>query len=200
MIVKSLFKILIIVCTTTALIHLCDGLWISAKASLAQHLIAHQWQQTIERGGHHKPWPWADTWPVGQLRFNQHTTIVMEGGQGATLAFAPGRLPESQPANEGSVIIAGHRDTHFASLQKLRSGDLIDWQDTSGRWHHYRMSRHFVVDMREESLTLSTQTQQLLLITCYPFDELSPNTPLRFVIAAEPITREPISSKPVSNT
>ena len=43
------------------------GVWIHAKAVLAQILLERAWQQTRDGGERVRPWPWADTWPVARL-------------------------------------------------------------------------------------------------------------------------------------
>ncbi len=48
---------------------LAGGLWIDAKALLAQRLISVAWERTLIAGeAGVKPWPWADTWPVARLQ------------------------------------------------------------------------------------------------------------------------------------
>ena len=95
------------------------GLYIHAKASLANRLITDTWQ-TRNSTAPQKPWPWADTWAVARLsvpRLNINQ-FVMQDASGESLAFGPGASTEIK-AN-GYNIIAGHRDTHFRHLDKLR--------------------------------------------------------------------------------
>ena len=47
---------------------LAAGLWLPAKAELAQHLLSRAWAEAHDEGGAVKPWPWADTWPVAPPR------------------------------------------------------------------------------------------------------------------------------------
>jgi hypothetical protein len=72
-----------------------------------------------------KPWPWADTWPVARLRM-QHPSvdlIVLAGAYGRTLAFGPGHVTSSAlPGQEGTVMLTGHRDTHFRFLKDVQTG------------------------------------------------------------------------------
>ena len=67
---------------------------------------------------------------------------MLEGAGGATLAWGPGHLPgtpapgsgpgpQGEPevggrAAAGNAVIAGHRDTHFAFLEALLPGDLLE--------------------------------------------------------------------------
>ena len=45
-----------------------------------------------------------------------------------------------------------------------------------------------VVDSSVQSLPRSSGQERLLLVTCYPFDALLFNGPLRYVVAAVPVT------------
>jgi sortase A len=52
--------------------------------------------------------------------------IVLEGAYGRTLAFGPEHVESTRPlGGSGSIILTGHRDTHFRFLEKLESGDVI---------------------------------------------------------------------------
>jgi sortase A len=69
-----------------------QGLWIHMKATAAQWLLQHAWTRTIKTQKPAKPWPWADTWPVGRLlvprlRINQ---VILADASGRSLAFGPG--------------------------------------------------------------------------------------------------------------
>ena len=46
---------------------LAAGLWLPAKAELAQHLLNRAWTRTTDGDAAAKPWPWADTHPVARL-------------------------------------------------------------------------------------------------------------------------------------
>ena len=78
---------------------------IEMKATLAPVLIEKSWSQTLRTGELAvKPWPWADTWPVGRLQVSALNVdlLVLEGDSGSALAFGPGvrcPLPNwAQPA------------------------------------------------------------------------------------------------------
>lgn len=170
---------------------LASGLYIHAKAGLAQYLLDIAWEQTLAEGRIHKPWEWADTWPVGRLRLanEQESQVVLAGASGRTLAFGPGLLwPSTWPTqNEPSLIaIAGHRDTHFAGLKHLQAGSTITLQGMDGRWQTYEVTSTEVVDSRKTMLDFSSpgQVSELVLITCYPFEQIQAGGPLRYVVYA----------------
>lgn len=170
------------------LLYLAGGLWIPAKAIVAQYLLQRAWQESLTTGAAVKPWPWADTWPVGRLQAPRLgiDLIVLEGESGEVLAFGPGHLPGSgRPGKEGHCILAGHRDTSFAFLRDIKANDLLLLQGQNSK-STYRVRTTTVA--RAEELYLDGERSGLLtLITCFPFAAVAPGTPLRFVVTAERI-------------
>ena len=137
---------------------------------------------------HATPWPWADTWPVARLTVPSKYVdlIVLNGAYGRTLAFGPGYLESSAiPGSRGTTILTGHRDTHFRFLQRLKAGDEILLTTKDRQLHRYRVSSATVVDVNRGSIRQDTEGHQLALVTCYPFDAISPGGPLRYVVMAE---------------
>lgn len=160
--------------------------WIHAKAWLAQALLETAWQRTLATGAPAKPWPWADTWPVARLAAPAHGAemIVLAGGSGRTLAFAPGHVDGSPlPGRPGTSVIGGHRDTHFAFLERLRPGDALVVEDAAGS-HRFRVAETRVVDSRTTRIEPAGTLPALALVTCYPFDAIIPGGPLRYVVLA----------------
>ena len=105
-----------------------QGLWIHAKAMLAQVLLERAFAQTLATGQTVKPWSWADTWPVARVEFPRlgKSEIVLAGASGQALAFGPGQVERTPPAGEpGTTIYSAHRDTHFAFLGAVMNGDEV---------------------------------------------------------------------------
>ena len=173
---------------------LCFGFWqlgqgayIPAKAWLAQELMQRAWARSSDGEVRATPWPWADTWPVARLsaKAGDVDLIVLAGGQGRTLAFAPGHLSASaSPGEIGNAIIAGHRDTHFRFLKDLQRGELLKLEASDGAVHVYKIVEMEIVDARKGSLLLDTDTAILSLVTCYPIDASEAGGPLRYVVTA----------------
>ncbi len=162
---------------------------IYAKAFLAKGLIAYAWHQTIADQQRHKPWPWADTWPVGKIFFPRlgKTRYILAGGQGASLAFGPGLLDgTAKPSERGTKIIGGHRDTHFSFLKGLEIGDIFLLQGDDGKTHYYQLDSTHIVDSRTGEWRYTPEENEVHLITCYPFDSMRSGGPLRFVAIAKP--------------
>jgi len=54
------------------------------------------------------------------------SAVIAEGTDAGTLGRAVGHLPGSAlPGEGGRVVLAGHRDTFFRGLERLRPGDAI---------------------------------------------------------------------------
>ncbi len=161
-----------------------NGVCIHARAQLAQYLIEQAWRRTLIRHEPVKTWPWADTWPVTRLQWKDEIDLyVLAGINGASLPFGPGM--ETRDHQEKSVLIAGHRDTHFAFLARIQPGDPLLFTDMQGRRRVFRVSGKEIVDSRKQALTADTNMPGLLLVTCYPFAALRAGGPLRFVVSAE---------------
>lgn len=165
-----------------------NTLWIQIKAKVAQHLIANAWATTLLDQEHHKPWAWADTWPIAKLRLpkNNLQHYVLEGSNGNALAFSPGHITESAyPGEQGTIIISGHRDTHFNFLKNIQHGDIIELDNYLGQTQSYTVTQLEITDIRETKLDIYDEQDELKLVTCYPFDAIIPGGPLRMVVTAE---------------
>ncbi|MEM6431345.1 MAG: class GN sortase [Deinococcota bacterium] len=179
-----------LVCLVFAGYHLGSASYIHAKAWLAQQLMARAWQQTQLTGEPHKPWPWADGHPVFGLRApaQQEKLFVLAGASGRNLAFAPSHMLASpQPGEAGNSVIAGHRDTHFRFLRHVAVGDVLEVDFPDGHIEQFEIMTLEVADVRDSSLRLDGDANQLVLVTCYPLDEIGPTGPLRYVVTARAI-------------
>ncbi len=166
------------------------GLYIHAKAWLAQRLIASAWTQTLHGAVHVKPWPWADSWPVARLSVpgSGVDLYVLADASGRTLAFGPGHVSGTASlGSAGAAMIAGHRDTHFRFLRLLARDSMMQLELSDGTIHHYRVTETHMLDVRIERLDVDTDRPTLTLLTCYPFDALTPGGPLRYAVVAEAI-------------
>ena len=182
---------LIRILTVAASLCLMIGLWIPAKAWVAQQMLERAWAETSAGLGREKPWPWADTWPVARLTLPTlaESFVVLQGVSGQSLAFGPGHLTASAaPGKHGTVVIAGHRDTVFRDLDKLHPGDPVRLAPPLKAPAVYQVVRARVVDSRKRAVQLGSKADsgpdRLLLITCYPFDAVRPGGPLRYVVEA----------------
>ncbi|MGE0474866.1 MAG: class GN sortase [Nitrospirales bacterium] len=164
-----------------------QGLWIHLKATAAQWLLQSTWTRTLQTQQPAKPWPWADTWPAGRLFVPQHgiDQFILADASGRSLAFGPGQIGNGQfPDGTQSLILSGHRDTHFSFLQNVQTGETISLQTVHGTWLKFKVEETAVVDSRTDRLSNPQSDDGLVLITCYPFDAILPGGPLRYVVRA----------------
>ncbi|HEX8165641.1 MAG TPA: class GN sortase [Beijerinckiaceae bacterium] len=164
-----------------------QGLWIHAKALLAQVLLQRAFAETLRTGRDVKPWSWADTWPVARIdvpRLGRHA-IVLHGSSGQALAFGPGHVERTPEAGEpGTAVYAAHRDTHFAFLADVRAGDEIRVARRDGAAFRFRVTGTAVVRWDASGIDPGAQGRRLALSTCWPLDARTPG-PLRYLVEAE---------------
>lgn len=159
--------------------------YIYAKAEVAQWLIEDAWLESIQQNKPIRPWQWADTYPVAKLSFLDQELFVLAGATGRVLAFGPGHITHTaEPGAPGNTAIAGHRDTHFAKLEDIKLGELIGIQTAAGV-KHYAVVETRIAHQDQVELLEQTEQHLLTLITCYPFNSISPNTDLRYIVRAQ---------------
>ncbi len=176
-------------CCIAGLLLLSLGGWIRIKAVVAGYLLNRSWAMSLENGRPVKPWPWADSWPVGRLRTfdGKIDLVILEGDSGEVLAFGPGHVGGSgRVAGGGHCILAGHRDTSFSFLQNLKKNDVLLLQGLNGSVKYYSV-RSFLVKRANELYFDSGADNRLTLITCYPFSTVLPGGDLRYLVFAETI-------------
>ena len=176
------------------LLFLAQGMWIPAKAAVAQVLLRQAWADTLAGEGKARPWPWADTWPVARLVVPEHgvNLVILAGANGGSLAFAPAHMDGTAiPGSLGTSLVAGHRDTHFEFLRRLRLEDRLVIETPAGESLAYEVINLSIVDTRAPLATHTHPTgRSLVLVTCYPFETLVPGGPLRYVVTAAEVGAE----------
>lgn len=164
-----------------------QGLWIHAKAILAQALLERAFAATLATGRIVKPWPWADTWPIARIEVPRlgKRAIVLHGSSGQALAFGPGHLEGTPDAGEhGIAVYAAHRDTHFAFLRDVQIGDTVRVIRSDGETFQFRVTRTSVVRWNSSDIDPDADGRSLVLSTCWPLDGKF-SGPLRYVVHAE---------------
>ena len=164
-----------------------QGIYIHAKAQLAQVLLERAWQRTLAGETAVRPWPWADTWPVARLVAPAQGAdfLVLAGASGRTIAFGPGHVDGTPlPGAAGNSVIGGHRDTHLAFLRNVKRGETITVERADGIRTDYRVIELDVLDKRDTWVTKNEGPSRLTLITCWPFDALRAGGPQRYVVIA----------------
>lgn len=166
------------------------GIWILAKAEVAQILIDRAWQRRLAGEREPRPWPWADTYPLARLEAPTQGVqlYVLSGSSGRTLAFGPGHQDGTPaPGERGNSVVGGHRDTHLAFLRNVKLGDTLRVERPDGARVDYRVRQLDVLDKRDTWVMRDDGRTRLTLITCWPFDALRPGGPQRYVVIADAI-------------
>ncbi|WP_051122660.1 class GN sortase [Euryhalocaulis caribicus] len=176
-----------------------QGLYLSAKAEVAQLLLNRAWDRSVQSHTAAKPWPWADTWPVARLsapRLKQSAVVLAEAG-GEAMAFGPAHLSQTpQPGTPGVSVIAAHRDSHFAFLKDLKTGDTLVLETGDGQ-KAFKVTGFEVVDHQASGIHPDGGPPRLALVTCYPFGAMQPG-PLRYIVWAEPEPEPARTARPAA--
>lgn len=164
------------------------GLYIGGKAVIAQNLMERAWTKTAQSGEVHLPWSWMDAYPVARLTLEGDRTsyIVLNTDSGQALAFGPAVVSGTE--NADMLAIAAHKNTQFQNLKDLSIGGSIRLERPKGEVLTYRVTHSKILDSRIEGLTIEADADtpsRLALVTCYPFDAVSFNGPMRYVVYAE---------------
>ena len=167
-----------------------QGVYIHAKAMLAQVLLQRAFAQSVATGRAVKPWPWADTWPEARITVPRIgvSAVVLAGSSGQALAFGPGHVERTAEAGEpGIAVYAAHRDTHFRFLKDVAVGDEIEITRRDGKTFRYRADGASIVRFDQSGIDPFTVGQELVLTTCWPFDAIA-HGPTRYVLHATMIS------------
>jgi len=158
---------------------------IEVKAKVAQVLLDYTWNKSLKENKPYKPWPSFDGSPILKLEIPRYniSQIVLEGTSGQALAFGPAFHQESfLPSSNKITAISSHRDSHGEFIKNLEIGDILKLQDLDNNWHTYKIEEFLIVNVKD-AVTINKRNR-LLLITCYPFDDLLSVTPLRYIVSS----------------
>jgi sortase A len=170
----------------TGLVLFGQGVWIHAKALLAQVLLERAFAASLTAGTPVKPWSWADTWPVARIEVPRlHASeIALAGASGQALAFGPGHVERTPQAGEpGTAVYAAHRDTSFAFLADVQVGDEIRVTRQDGQKFRFRVTGASVVRWDASGIAADADGRNLVLATCWPLDATVAG-PLRYLVHA----------------
>lgn len=116
--------------------------------------------------------------------------VIVQGDGPEFLDRAVGHIPQTAlPGEWGNVALAGHRDRLFRPLRQVHQGDTIVLE-TAGGSFTYEVESTFIVPSTEVGVLQPSSTNQLTLITCFPFDYIG-HAPERFIVKG----REVMSSR-----
>ena len=122
------------------------------------------------------------------------TVPIYEGTTDTQLKKGVGHFIGSVlPGVRDNSVLAGHRDSVFSKLGKIRIGDLLTIDSESGIYK-YKVSRIRIVMADDRTIIVPTETAILTLSTCYPFNFLG-NAPKRFIVSAQLLPAEVSAQK-----
>ena len=115
---------------------------------------------------------------------------VLEGSDDRTLRRAAGHIEYTPlPGERGNIGIAGHRDTTFYPVRKLKAGDRLTLT-TASRVFEYEVRDTWIVEPEDIEVLDPTPRPALTLVTCYPFNFVG-NAPKRFIVRGELVSERP---------
>ena len=122
---------------------------------------------------------------IGEIRISRLgvRAIIVQGDSEAILQRAVGHVADTAlPGEAGNVVLAGHRDTFFRPLKRVRAGDAITLKTRNGDFE-YLVESTAVVRPSDIQVIQPTNGRTLTLITCFPFAYVGP-APDRFIVRA----------------
>jgi sortase A len=128
----------------------------------------------------------ADHVVIGRLQIPRVnlSVMVVNGDDEATLQVAAGHLPDTPlPWELGNSAVAGHRDSFFRPLSKIKLHDTLILKTPHGEFH-YAVSSLRVVEPNDLSVLAQNGRSSLTLVTCYPFSFVG-RAPKRFIVRAD---------------
>lgn len=165
------------------------GLWLGAAACAlvigTGRLEAHTAQQSAAHLGSEQPSPHAADEVIGRLEIGELGLSVpmMRNYDAASLVRGVGHIPGTAvPGGLGNLVLAGHRDTFFRPLRRIKAGMTMQVVDDRGTWQ-YQVDRTEIVTPDQLDILDIGDRPEMTLITCYPFDFIG-SAPKRFIVHA----------------
>ena len=190
--VRRPFLILVTLIALAGCALVFKGLYIHAKAALAQTLLETSFTRGIGKPEATRPWPWADFTTEARLTARRlgKSNIVLSDAGGEALAFGPALLGgTAKPGEAGTSVIAAHRDTHFRWLKDVRPGDLIDVTRRDGGSATFIVRSARIAHSNASGIDPHRDGYWMALATCWPFDAAQ-RGPLRYIVDAERVDDE----------
>lgn len=127
---------------------------------------------------------------IGELRIRslKLKVNIFEGTEKSALSKGAGHYIRSvMPGESDNSVIAGHRDTVFATLGKIKKGATIEITTRTGTFD-YLVTSTRIVDKNDRSVIVPTESATLTLSTCYPFRFVG-SAPQRFVVTGQLVAK-----------
>lgn len=109
---------------------------------------------------------------------------LVEGTGAEELKKGAGHFAQSVlPGIADNCVLSGHRDTVFADIGKLKTGDQLIVETSAGSFT-YEVSGTRIVDKDDRTVIVPTDHAVLTLTTCYPFSFFG-HAPDRYIVTAD---------------
>ena len=116
------------------------------------------------------------------------TYPIVQGTDDKSLKHGVGHFVNSvMPGAKDNTVLAGHRDTVFSKIGKLKIGDLVIIKTSSGKFD-YSVTRTRIVLANDRTVIVPTPTATLTLSTCYPFYYIG-SAPDRYIVSAKLVNK-----------
>jgi LPXTG-site transpeptidase (sortase) family protein len=125
---------------------------------------------------------------IGQINIPRIglAAIIVEGSDDRSLRLGVGHISGTAlPGEQGNIALAGHRDTFFRSLRKIRPNDEIRLT-TFNNSATYRVDWVKVVGPGDTEVIKPHSSSLLTLVTCYPFYFVGA-APERYIVRAHQV-------------
>ena len=126
----------------------------------------------------------------GELKINNRDVS-------AKLFFGDGTIPLNNgvgvyagsfiPGYGKTILVAGHNNTYFNGLKKVKTGDIVTVNTSYGNYEYEITGTKIAGKNDKSAYDLSAEEENLVMYTCYPFDELG-LTEQRYFVYAKKIT------------
>ncbi|GIM30250.1 sortase [Clostridium polyendosporum] len=87
------------------------------------------------------------------------------------------------PGENGNVVLAGHSETVFKNLGKVKKDDSIIFNTSYGKYV-YKVSEIKIVEANDRTVTIPSDKEKLTIYTCYPFNTIG-IPPQRYIVIGE---------------
>ena len=167
------------------------------KAIIGQHYLEVAWIESLKNNKLSKPWRSADFFVVGELKVPRLkiTRVILNSVSGEAMSWGIGLVTNiGTLSGNKPIILAGHRDSHMQFMSELKVGDKIELMMSDGLVKSYVISKTEVSNKPEMSLlAISSNTGNLILTTCWPFDAIQSGDQ-RYLIFARSIDNDTYSN------
>jgi len=152
---------------------------LAAKAWAAPILLEYAFDMSEQTRQPVRPWPWADSYPIMRMAVPRLQTerFILSQSNMRNLAFGP----TLQVYGKHQVMF-GHRDTHFNFLKNLTLKDEILVTPVGQNITRWQVMDLRIMDADDLYVPDQSQDRLILLVTCYPFDGITENSDLRYVV------------------